>query len=101
MGSICLSGSSTGADPIEHLLPLSYCTGLLASTVMGPSVGWSWEEDEDDAGNTGALVSGHVFTIHFLPGHGCAVKPLTVLSVKAVSSLGDLGLEFGKGLGRT
>lgn len=51
-------------DPIEHLLPLSYCTGLLASTAMGPSVSRP-QEEEDDAENTGDLVSGPAFTISF------------------------------------
>lgn len=98
MGSSSLLGSSIGPDPIERLLPPSYCTHLWASTAMGPGVSLLWKEDKD-VGDTGDLVSGPAFTMSFLPGHTCAVKPFPVLSVKAVSSLGELGLEFGKGLG--
>lgn len=98
VSSSSLLGSSIGPDPTENLLPLSYGTGLLASTAMGPSLSHPWEEEED-AGNTGDLVSGSAFTISFSAGHARAVKLFPVLSVKTVSSLGELGLEFGNGLG--
>lgn len=61
---------------------------------MGPDV----REEDKDAGDRGHLGSGPAFTISFLPGHAHAVKPFPVLPVKALSSLGELGLEFGEGL---
>lgn len=93
MASSSLLGSSIGPDPVQPLPPPSYCTNFLVSTVMGPDVSLPWEEDAGKAGN---LVSGPAFTISFLPGHACAVKPFPVLSM---TSLEELGLEFGKGLG--
>lgn len=98
MGSSALLGSSIGPDPTDHLLPPSYCTHLLASTMMGPDASLPWEEDKDP-GDTGDFVSGPAFAISFLPGCARAVKPLPALHVKVMSSLGELGLEFGKGLG--
>lgn len=62
---------------------------------MGPDV----REEDKDAGDRRHLVSGPVFTISFLRGHAHAVKPFPVLPMKALSSLGELGLEFGEGLG--
>lgn len=98
MGSSALLGSSIGPDPTDHLLPPSYCTHLLASTAMGPGVSLAWEEDKDP-GDTGDSVSGAAFTISFLPVCARVIKPFPVLYVKVVSSHGELGLEFGKGLG--
>jgi len=48
---------------------------------------------------TQEMVSGLAFTISFLPGYAHVVRPFSVLSVKAVSSLRELGLEFVKALG--
>lgn len=99
MGNSSLLGSSIVPDPIEHLLPPSYCTHLLASTVMGPGVSLP-QEEEEDAGNTGDLVSGPAFTISFLFGHAHAVKTFPSIICEGCDLPWRAGARVWEGFGQ-